>query len=79
MHPSASPLVQLPYVTAGTADKLSKKDGVVAPEQYAALSDQEKDSLFPELEGRDDIKRQIQCVSEHWPQLEFVSSEFKGE
>ncbi|PLW15183.1 hypothetical protein PCANC_12847 [Puccinia coronata f. sp. avenae] len=77
MHPSASPLVQLPYVTAGTADKLSKKDGVVAPEQYAALSDQEKDSLFPELEGRDDIKSQIQCVSEHWPQLEFVSSEFK--
>ena len=80
MHPAtSSPLVQLPHVSSETADKLAQStEKIVSPEQYASLSEEQKDSLFPELKGRDDIKKQVQCISEHWPKLELVSSEFKG-
>jgi translocation protein SEC63 len=78
MHPALSPLVQLPHISVKTAEKLAKNGDIKAPEQYASISEQQKDSLFPELKGQDYIKKHIQAISEHWPKLELVSSEFKG-
>ncbi|EFP79380.2 secretory subunit [Puccinia graminis f. sp. tritici] len=77
MHPALSPLVQLPHVSVKTAEKLAKNNEIGSPEQFSMLSEQQKDTLFPELKGQDHIKKQIQSISEHWPKLELVSSEFK--
>ncbi|PLW10486.1 hypothetical protein PCASD_09631 [Puccinia coronata f. sp. avenae] len=77
MHPALSPLVQLPHISVKTAEKLAKNGDIKAPEQYASISEQQKDSMFPELKGQDYIKKHIQAISEHWPKLELVSSEFK--
>ncbi|OAV88272.1 hypothetical protein PTTG_29092 [Puccinia triticina 1-1 BBBD Race 1] len=77
MHPAHSPLVQLPHVSVKTAERVAKSNGIGSPEQFATLSEQQKDSLFPELKGQDHIKKKIQSISEHWPKLELVSSEFK--
>ncbi|WAQ92533.1 hypothetical protein PtA15_17A14 [Puccinia triticina] len=77
MHPAHSPLVQLPHVSVKTAERVAKSSDIRSPEQFATLSEQQKDSLFPEFKGQDLIKKQIQSISEHWPKLELVSSEFK--
>ncbi|POW06087.1 hypothetical protein PSHT_10502 [Puccinia striiformis] len=60
-----------------TADKLAKSNQIKDPEAFASLSEQQKDTLFPELVGQDLIKKHVTSVSEFWPKLELVSSEFK--
>jgi len=77
MHPALSPLVQLPHISVKTAEKLAKSGEIKSPEHFATLSEQQKTSMFPELKGQDHIQKHIQSISEHWPKLELVSSEFK--
>ncbi|KAI9627966.1 hypothetical protein KEM48_011904 [Puccinia striiformis f. sp. tritici PST-130] len=77
IHPVLSPLIQLPHISIKTADKLAKSNQIKDPEAFASLSEQQKDTLFPELVGQDLIKKHVTSVSEFWPKLELVSSEFK--
>ncbi|MBW0462774.1 hypothetical protein O181_002489 [Austropuccinia psidii MF-1] len=77
LHPSFAPLLQLPYISVKTAEKLTKEGSITSPEQFYTLSEREKDELFPDLKNNPQMKKYVQSISEHWPKLEIISSEFK--
>ncbi|CAH7684565.1 Sec63 Brl domain-domain-containing protein [Phakopsora pachyrhizi] len=77
IHPSLSPLLQLPHIPLKVADRLAKEHQIVSPEQFAALTEKEQENLVPDLKGNDQLKKHVLAVAKHWPKLEIVSSEFK--
>ncbi|KAH9814020.1 Sec63 Brl domain-containing protein [Melampsora americana] len=75
VHPALSPLLQLPYVSTKLAEKLAKENSITSPEQYFVLSEEEKRKLFPDIQGVE--QKRLAAISERWPKLELISSEFK--
>lgn len=75
VHPALSPLLQLPYVSTKLAEKLAKENSITSPEQYFVLPEEEKRKLFPDIQGVE--QKRLAAVSEKWPKLELISSEFK--
>lgn len=75
IHPALSPLLQLPHIPVKLAEKLAKEKSINSPEQYFSLSEEEKLKLFPDIQGTE--RKRLEAVSEKWPKLELVSSEFK--
>lgn len=76
VHPALSPLLQLPCVSTKLAEKLAKENSISSPEQYFVLPEEEKRKLFPDIQGVE--QKRLAAISEKWPKLELISSEFKG-
>lgn len=76
VHPSLSSLLQLPYLSVQDVEELGRQKSITSPEQYVVLTEEEKQKVLPDIQGIE--KKRLEAVSEKWPKLELVSSEFKG-
>lgn len=74
VHPSSSPLLQLPHVN----DEIvlaARHKGVFTVQQFGRLSPAETDQLLPGV--RDDEKKELIEVAQNWPITDFIGAKFQ--
>lgn len=76
VHPSSSPLLQLPHIDADVI-AAAQKIGVDTVSKFGKLGSGEVEKL---LTGRaESEKKATYEVAKHWPVTEFVTANFQGE
>lgn len=77
LHPSSSPLLQLPHISEEIVARTKKELEVENIKQFGALGAGSVEKLlsgFPERKKRDVFE-----VAKNWPVCEIVDASFKGE
>lgn len=75
VHPSSSPLLQLPHLTAEVIAE-AKKNGVESVTQFGKLGSTDVDKLLSGVPASE--KKDVVEVAKHWPVVQFVDARFQG-
>ncbi|GAA5860434.1 hypothetical protein JCM8547_000303 [Rhodosporidiobolus lusitaniae] len=74
VHPSSSPLLQLPHVTPEIV-QLAQKQGVETVTQFGKLSSGQVDKLLDSVPQSE--KKDVYEVAKHWPVVQFQDAKFQ--